>query len=350
VIKNLESTTFLDEPMKNTNAPDTQIKNDPSPISSSSARAEALEKVALIGLNLGDGNVFKDILNDWFAFLGGRPGQVIMVDNGSEKETHSKVYEAYCEGMIDKLVLVKSGHCDTGNHQVFIGGHTSAALATKPYLLWFRIDVLPFRQGHDDWLPESISYLDRDDVFAVGGTYNFHVKHHDAWPGWYFSDRCSENFTLIKRSEFIRSMEEFCGEYISSGYATKNPATGQDRHLIEVAWERYIQNHQKYTLMREEDATWSIFHTNVHGERLRKVRADYLARKGVTKFLNAASNGTRVPGLYYGTPRLTAWSKLVRTRFGASAAGPYWRALKRSFFKGASKLSGANPAKAGTPN
>ena len=132
----------------------------------------------------------------------------------------------------------------------------------------------------------------------------------------------------------------------SSGYATKNPAAGQDRHLLEVAWERYIQTHQKYTLVRKEDATWSVFHTNVHGERLQNVREDYLARKGVTKFLNAGSNGTRPPGRYYGRPRRTAWLKLIRTRFGDSGVGPYWRGLKRTLFRRGNKRGGTSPAKA----
>jgi hypothetical protein len=297
-------------------------------LSISPSTHQALDKVALIGLNFGDGHVFRDVLEDWFAFLGGRPGQVVIVDNGSDKKTHSAIYEVYCEGMIDKLVLVQPGHCDTGNHQVYLGAHTSAAVATKPYLLWFRVDVLPFRQGHAEWLSEAISYLDRDDVFAVGGSFNIGSKHHDAWPGWYFSDKCSENFTLIKRSEFIRAMQEFCGEYICSGFAGQNPATGQERHLMEVAWERYIQTHKKYTLVREEDSTWTIFHTNVHGERLTKVRTDYFARKGVAKFLNAGCTGVKLPGNYYGQPPMTVWLKRLRTGFGESPAGPCWRAVK----------------------
>jgi hypothetical protein len=232
--------------------------------------------------------------------------------------------------MIDKLVLVRPGHCDTGNHQVYIGEHTSPAIATKPYLLWFHIDTLPFRQGHEEWLSEAISYLDRKDVFAVGGSFNVHSKHHDAWPGWYFSEKCSENFALMKRSEFIRAMEEFCGGYISSGFGGNNPAamTGQDRFLLEVAFERYIQKHQKYTLVREEDPTWTIFHTNLHGERLAKVRTDYLARKRVTKFLNAGCTGAKPPGIYYGHGAMASWLKRVRAQFGRSPMGPYWRTIK----------------------
>ncbi|MGO8925733.1 MAG: glycosyltransferase family A protein [Limisphaerales bacterium] len=292
---------------------------------------QALDQVALIGNNFGDGQVFRDVLGDWFAFMGGKPGQVIIVDNGSPKDTQAAIYAAYCEGMIDKLVLVRPGHADTGNHQVYIGEHTSPAIATKPYLLWFHIDTLPFRQGHEEWLAEAISYLDRNDVFAVGGSYNFNCKHHAAWPGWYFSDKCSENFALMKRGEFVRAMEEFCGEYISSGFTGKNPvaATGQNRYLLEVAFERYIQAHQKYTLMREEDPTWTIFHTNVHGEGLGKVRTDYLARKRVTKFLNAGCSAAKPPGIYYGQPPVGAWLKRFRTQFGRSAVGPHWRAIKQ---------------------
>jgi hypothetical protein len=309
---------------------------DSNSLSPSLSPGQALDKVALIANNFGDGHVFRDVLGDWYAFMGGRPGQVVIVDNGSAKETQAAIYDAYCEGMIDKLVLVQPGHCDTGNHQVFIAEHTSPAIATKPYLLWFHIDTLPFRQGHEDWLSEAISYLDRDDVFAVGGSFNIESKHHDAWPGWYFSHKCSENFALMKRSEFVRVMEEFCGEYISSGFTGKNPAavTGQNRYLLEVAFERYIQAHQKFTLVREEDPTWTIFHTNVHGERLGKVRRDYLARKRVTNFLNAGCTGAKPPGIYYGQPPVAAWLRRVRTRFGRSPMGPYWRAIKDALAQG----------------
>jgi hypothetical protein len=97
-------------------------------------------------------------------------------------------------------------------------------------------------------------------------------------------------------------MQKFCGGYIC-GFTGQNPTAAKrqtHRGLLEVAWERYIQSHQKYTLVREEDPMWTIFHTNVHGERLANVRKDYLARKRVTNYLNAGCTGTKLPGLYYG--------------------------------------------------
>ena len=105
-----------------------------------------------------------------------------------------------------------------------------------------KVDTLPYRRGHDDWLSEAIAYLERDDVFAVGGSFNNPSHHQDAWPGWYFSRKCSENFALMKRSKFISAVEEFAGEYVSSGFRGTNPAaeTGQERFLIERAFDTYM--------------------------------------------------------------------------------------------------------------
>jgi hypothetical protein len=296
--------------------------------------SEVLNDLALVCANHGEGTTFRDVLSDWFAFLGGRPGEVVVLDNGSDAQARGAALECFAEGMIDKLLLVKPGHPDTTKVRHHRAECTAPAIATKPYLLFFKFDTLPYRDGHGNWLVEATEYLDRTDTFAVGGSFNIMSKHHDGpWPGWYFSHKCSENFALMKREMFIQAMEEFAGRYIRSGFSSANPAsaTGQDRYLVEVAWERYIEKHQVYTLVREEDPTWTIFHTNVHNEQLGKVRADYLARKRITKFLNAGCNGTSLPGVYYGQPRLAVWLKRARAQFGSSSMGPYWQGMKRFF-------------------
>jgi hypothetical protein len=295
---------------------------------------KVLENLSLVCANFGDGLTLRDVLEDWFAFLGGRPGEVVVLDNGSDAQTRRASLECFDGGMIDKLVLVRPGHPDTPKARAHLAEHTAPALASKCYLLFFKFDTLPYREGHENWLVEATEYLDRPDTFAVGGSFNVMSKHHEGpWPGWYFSHKCSENFALMKREVFIRAMEEYAGEYISSGFRSANPgdATGQGRYLIELAWERYIEKHQVYTLVPEEDSAWTIFHTNLHGERLGKARRDYLARKRVMEFMNAGSNGTSPPGLYYGHPAMASWLKRVRTRFGSTPAGPYWRAIKDAF-------------------
>lgn len=295
--------------------------------------AEALDRLTLVTANFGDGLVLREIMQDWFDFLGGRPGQVVVVDNGSNRQTQDASWRCYQEGLIDKLLLVKPDHCDTGRHINYIAEHTAPAIATKPYILFFKIDCLPWRRGLDDWLVRAMEQLERDDTFAVGGSFNCDARHHDAWDGWYFSHKCSENFALMKRERFIAAMEESMGQYISSGF--RGPLFIQhadERHyLMELAMERYMQKHGLYTLARKEDADWTVFHTNVHDERLSKVRDDYKARRGVNRFMNAGNFEVKFPsGVWYGRPPLIPWHKRLRIAAGASALGPLWRTTKRS--------------------
>lgn len=304
-----------------------------------SNQPKKLSEVSLVTANFGDAVVFADILQDWFRFLGGKPGEVVVVDAGSDPQTHAVYWKLFQEGSIDKLQVIRSDHEDNadGKESCYIGDYTQAAIASKPYLLLFKVDTLPYRSGHDTWIDEAIDYLDREDVFAVGGSFNFPSKHHDAWPGWYFSHKCSLNFALMKRSTFMASVHEFAGSYILSGFKGQNPCQSAElnRHLIEVSLETYMQHHKMYTLSKIEDSNWTVFHTNTHEERLKKTRERYLTRRDVKYYINAGFSDTEpVPNkwIYYGEPLLSTMSKHLQTlqvAFGRSHLGPYWRYLKR---------------------
>lgn len=289
----------------------------------------ALDQVSLIAANFGNAAAFRDVLQDWFKFLGGRPGEVCIVDGGSNEQTRKIYWDLFNEGLITKLQIIRPEHRENHKDLCYFQEHAVGAIAGRPYLLWFKSDTLPFRQGHDNWLPEALEHLDRDDTFAVGGSFNTDSFHHDApWPGWYFSHKCSENFNIMKRTSFMAAMEEFAGKYIASNFTGISPAaeTGQERFLVEVAFERYIERHEKYTLVRREDPTWTIFHTNVLNEKLVKVREDYLARKDVNRYMNHGYVDPLIGGCYYGLPR-RPWREL-QVAFGASRFGPAWRSLK----------------------
>ena len=150
---------------------------------------------------------------------------------------------------------------------------------------------------------------------------------------WFFSDRCSLNFALVKRATLLRAIEDFAGDFIRAGFRGENPAhaTGQDRFLLEVACERYMQEHKAFALVRVEDPTWTIFHTNVHGARLKTVRQEYMQRKTIAPFLNMAlcTDAARTLDTRYYGQRPPGAVKRLRIRFGQSAAGPWWRALKQ---------------------
>lgn len=296
-----------------------------------------LDRLSMVTANFEEGLVFADVVNDWFNFLAGKPGEVVVVDCGSSAETQANYWKLFQEGIINKLQLIHADSDDFGKDKGYIKEYTAGAIATKPYVLFFKTDTLPFRKGHENWLEEAIGYLDRDDVFAVSGSWNLPSKHHDAWSGWYFSQKCSYNFALMKRSTFMAALHEFGDEFIQSGFKSENPAINQERYFIEVAFEKYIQRHNVFTLCKIEDPNWTVFHTNTHEERLQQVREQYFAREDVERFMNLGfSDAEPDPSkaLYYGLPpENSGLMKQLQIAIGKSPIGPYWRSLKQVLLK-----------------
>lgn len=294
--------------------------------------AGALDQLSMVTAVWQDHQVFPDVLSDWIEFLGGRPAEIVVVDCGSHAEAHETLFRLFRERRIDKLQLIHYGHHDQPKELCFIKEYTSGSISSFPYMLRFKSDTLPFRKGQDRWLAEAFDHLQRPEVFAIGGSFNHDARHHEAWPGWYYSHRCSENFMLLKRATWVDAMQEFAGPFISAGFHGHNPAseTGQDRYLMEVAYERYIERHKKWTLVKVESDDFSIFHTNASGERLRSLREQYRARIGVHECLNAAGFTADLKhAAYYGAPP-PPLIRRVREWFGTTALGAPWRRLKRA--------------------
>ena len=100
---------------------------------------------------------------------------------------------------------------------------------------------------------------------------------------------------------------------------------------MEASWVKYMHNHNLFTLARYEDQDWTVFHTNLVGEKLAQARLDNLARKDVGKYMNAANFTVKGDNyVYYGQPMLSKFKKF-RIAFGLSTLGPVWRAVKRHF-------------------
>jgi hypothetical protein len=293
---------------------------------------QALQQISMSAANFGNPEVFSDVLDDWLAFLGGRPGEICIVDGGSDPATHEVYWKLFQAGKIDKLQVIRREHPDNHKDTCYFQEHAAGAICSNRYILWFKSDTLPFRRGHDDWLPQAVELLDRPDTFAVGGSFNMPVKHHDApFSGWYFTEKCSLNFALMKRQSFIDAVGEFGGKYVASNFTLTSPipdnGKGSTRYFMESAFESYMRNHQLYTLAKVEDETWTVFHTNAAGPRLAKVRQDYQARINVAGFMNAGRVVALHGGCYYGMKRDRI--KEFRVAFGASPLGPPWRAIKR---------------------
>jgi hypothetical protein len=289
-----------------------------------------LNDLTMASANFGNGAVYADILEDWFRFIGGKPGEVVVIDGGSDLGTQEVYWALLKAGKIDKLQVIRPEHPDNHKDKCIIQEYFAGALASKPYILFVKMDTLPFRVGHEDWLEEAIGYLERPDVFAVSGAANYDIRHQVAWPGWYYSRKCSLNFALMKRSHFMVAMHEFAHDYIMSGFTTGNPLAGTaaHRYVVETAFERYMERHGRYTLTQEEDADWVVAHTNLCDDALARARARFYEGKAVTRYLERRDAARQPFAVYYGQPEVTAIRRL-RIAFGRSALGPWWRWVKQ---------------------
>jgi len=249
---------------------------------SEDVRAEVTLAISGFG---GSRPALRRVILDWFEFLGGRPGEVIYVDGGSPKRSTSALVALLHEGLIDKLELLYPEHWENSFHRCFIQEYQSGRLATRPYVMFTKPDVLPYRRGAEEWLAEDIKALDRPGVFAVTNTHLIDPPAGREGP-YLVSDFASLNFALMKRRAFEAAMREQVGTYIDGGFRGEYPAhiRTEERYrraLVEWAWHQHCQKHGLRTLGRAESHDWMIFHINKAGRKLMRIRARMRAGHGV---------------------------------------------------------------------
>src|SRR3954470_10266172 len=162
------------------------------------------------------------VLLDWFRFLGGRPGEVVYVDGGSGRGTTRLLTSLLHRGLIDRLELLNPRHWENSYDRCYIQEYRAGRLATRPYVCFVKLDMLPFRGGHDDWLSEDMAALDQTGNFAITNTHL--VDPPSGRQGPYFAyDFASLNFSLMKRNMWERALRETIGPFIDAGFRGPYP-------------------------------------------------------------------------------------------------------------------------------
>jgi hypothetical protein len=294
-------------------------------------RANALADVSMISANYGNLDLAEAIHQDWFRFLGGMPGEVVFVENGSPLTEQTRLFEAVKSGWITKLLSVRPGAFDIGKHQAFIAEVSALAMATRPFVLLYHLDVLVWQRGHDDWLVDAQQRLADAHVFAIGGSFNAPSRTKNHSRTWYWSDKLSGNFALLPRKRYQEAWLRIAGRFLRWGFRDEHPLPpAQRRFAMEVGFEQLMATRPWRTLVQRESPSWRIFHTNLNGAELRETRERFLRGDGIEPYLNAGDEpvvtqvGSKLK--YYGHPRLSRRRRL-RVAVGASPLGPVYRRL-----------------------
>lgn len=238
----------------------------------------------------GTGRALRRVLLDWYEFLGGKPAEVLYVDGGSGPATVRALTSLLHKGLIDKLELLTPEHWENSFDRCYIQEYQAGRLATRPYVMFIKPDMLPFRRGHDGWLATDLAALDESGVFAVTNTHL--IEPAAGREGEYLvSDFASLNFALMKREAFETAMRSQIGAFIDAGFRGEYPPHIRSepryrRALIEWAWQQHCQARGLRTLGRAESRDWTIFHINKGGRKLLSIRRRYRARDGVEAFFD----------------------------------------------------------------
>lgn len=259
---------------------------------------EPWKSVTLAISGYRDGCELRPVLRDWIEFIGGRPGEIVYVDGGSPRSTVRRLTGMLQEGLIDRLELLTPGHFENHRDRCYIQEYRAGRLASLPYIMFVKMDTLPFRRGLSNWLAEDMAALDRHDVFAITHSHQDNPPIGREGPYFVF-DFTSLNFGLMKRSVFERSIEDQIGDLVRSNFRGEYPAKIRTeerfkRMLVEWLWHHQVIEHGLKTLGRAESIDFTINHVNKRGRDLLRIRRAYRARKGLDRFYDAS--------LYYRPP------------------------------------------------
>lgn len=265
--------------------------------------------LAVSGFHRRGASALRTVLRDWIYFLGGRPGEIVYVDGGSPPTTTRRLTAMLHDGLIDRLELLNPNHWENSYDRCYIQEYRAGRLATHPYVVFVKLDMLPYRRGYDHWLAEDLAALDRPGVFAVTTTHLIDPPVGRDGP-YKVYDFASLNFVLMKRSAWEAAMRGEIADFIDSGFRGPFPEhlcpeERWRRALVEWAWQAHCRRHGLRTLARAESADWTIFHINKTGRKLLEYRRAYLRREGIEEHLD------RSKGLY--RPPLRGWQRLGRS-------------------------------------
>ncbi len=236
--------------------------------------------LALCTFSTGD-TLVREVLQDWLDFLPSRPDRVIVSTllrdrHDASRDVHPVYRELVDEGLIDQLIELDAPGLD-GRTAETLGTLSALHAADTDLALQIKLDTLPFRAGHADWLDEARAILHDGEFFAFTGSMSDYdatplprVADRELPPGRYYqTQRFSVNFALVQPRAFVQRAVDTLGQWCLD--PPQFVARGGDetsRFAVETVVNDAIARDGLACFSRNETPDWTIFHVNVWGKTL----------------------------------------------------------------------------------
>ncbi len=260
-----------------------------------------MEKVSLCTYSTGQ-KMVRAVLEDWRRFAGPAIGEVVVAvsSQGDPPQVYRQLED---EGVIDRLIVIPANGRSVNDIDT-VGIVACLQAAKCDYALLTKLDTLPHRDGNENWLAEALGKIRKQNLWGMTGSF----RPDQARPlddRYSLTRQFSNNFALLKPADYIDAVRDHCGDWVLDPQSPSSTELGFDRFDTERAVDLWLEKQDRDLLYREEQPDWTVFHVNVWGDTLERVRERFLKRRGIAKYLNRSelSYGPYQWQNYYSHPK-----------------------------------------------
>ena len=243
---------------------------------------DILTQITLCTYSTGS-EMVREVLDDWLEFLGGRPKRVIFAVSSSG--AIPVIYETLrSEGKIDEILVIEA----QGRSVLVIeplAVRRAIEAAPTEWILLIKLDTLPYRSGHSDWLEKCMSEVQNRGFLGMTGSFRPDDARPIA-PCYSSTQKYSNNFSIFRKKDWLQIIPAELVSGLDAIIDNVSYSMEDLRFAPEAAIEAHLRRTGNWMLTRNEDSDWSVFHVNVWGARLGQIRNRYRRREKLGPFLH----------------------------------------------------------------
>lgn len=248
------------------------------------------------------------ILEDWLDFIDLRPEALIVVvaadpaiRDGLTRLCDARGMELKIAERADPATLKES---EPDYLQAQFG------LCPSDLAILVKLDTLPFREGHRDWMEQALDVMeDQSALYVTGSTRVYRGDADFGVPGMMRTRMVSNNFLMIAPALWLSLIGAGSGQ-----------AAG--RYETEAAIERHCREtgHVGIRLLNRRD--WRVFHTQIWDGRMDGLREGFRRGTAIRPHLRGFEDDLRHPWeMYYLSPP-PSLSQRMRIALGEMRRSP----------------------------